>query len=548
MRQLDGSPSVGRALLAVLATLGSPLVAQTIPVPPIGGLGQSQSIFFDDGGAETSWKVFYPTAAGDAFNVDFDQAAGGMTATGVAMNTYQTTSTGVIGLKYVLLAPDNLTVDTTGATPDVNSPLSILGSLSGTVTITGNPGVSAGFCPGFVGYDLPDVTLGTSGVHVVTTCLTGDSGTWVCSDASDADARSYFTSSSYSTAASILSGHDLMLRVIGAVNTGAGSAYLTVNNASGTVEVGQADLLASTLWSNCAIQPTLYITGVTIPGYPFVQFPTTILSTGYENGSPIADLTQGTVGGFLASSISCVCVPAGSIFDVSAFYLDNCSLKKNGKPQLRSTNAVRVVVTPNLAACNPCICFGQADDGSLDGNIWKVQNPAGSRDYFNARIGGAVDPCGSGCPVTSVTSISMASWDFCGSGPSWASVGLYQESTLDPGSPDLAAVVASATTLDMAPNAADFSYPATTYDFPDVLASTSVALAGLTSGHVAARWKTGDTCTWIGSDTDGTDDNANPTGSCSNIPGTGSYFTLSGYSTPAVQFTTANWMMKVVWN
>ncbi len=538
-----------RKWFASLAVLGLSAVAtaQTIPVPPVGGLGQSMSILFDDGGAETSWKVFNPTGAGDAFNVDFDQMAGGMNVDGVALNTWQSTSTGTIGIKYVMLAGDNA-IDTTGTTPDTNAPLSILGSLSGSVTITGNPGVASGFCPGFVGYDLPNVTVGTGGLHAVTTCLTGDSGTWLCSDASNSDGRSYFTSSNYSSTATILTGHDLMVRVIGKGNVGSGSAYMTVNNATGVVDVAQTGFIAATLWSQCAIQPTAYIQGVTIPGYPFFQVPPFVLSTGYENSTSIADQSQGTIGGFLSDPSSGPCIPAGVQFTVSGFYLDNCDLKKNGKPKVKATNAVTVNVTPSLADCNPCVCFGQRDDGSLDGNIWKVQNPASSKDYFTVTVGGLTDPLGNPCPVTTVTAVEAASWDFCGAstGPSWGSVGLYEENTASPGAP--AATVASATTLSMASNAADFSYPATVYDFPDVNVSSNSTLANLANGVVAMKWATGDTCVWIGSDTDGADDDANPTGSCTSIPTTSSYFTANGFSTPAVQFTTANWMMKIDWS
>jgi hypothetical protein len=540
-----------RKWFASLAVLGLSAVAtaQTIPVPPVGGLGQSQSLLFDDGTAETSWKVFYPTGAGDAFNVDFDQLGQGMDATGVALNTFQSQSTGVLGIKYVMIAPDNLIVDSTGNTPDINAPLSILGSLSGTVTITGNPGVGAGYCPGMVGYDLPDVNLGTAGVHAVTTCLTGDSGTWLCSDRTAPDNQGSYTSNNYSTASIALNGDDLMMRVIGTMpcNPGAGpSAYMTVNNATGVTSVSQTGFLAATLWSCCAIQPTLYIQGVTLPGYPFFQVPPFILSTGYENGSPIADSKQGTVGDFLSDPSTGPCVPAGVSFDVSGFYLDNCDLKKNGKPKLKATNAVTVNVTPDLGGCNPCACFGQRDDGSLDATIWKVQNPAGSRDYFNVQVGTNVNPNGGTC-VSTVTGIEIASWDFCGTGPSWASVGLYEGSSIDAGAPDLSAAIATATTLAMPPNAAEFTYPSTLYDFPDVATSTSSALANLANGHIAVKWVTGDTCAWLASDTDGGDDDATPTGSCSTVPGTTSYFTLNAYSTAAVQFTTANWMMKVDW-
>jgi hypothetical protein len=47
---------VRRAIGAIAACLFffGAASAQTIPVPPVGGLGQSQALFFDDGGAETS--------------------------------------------------------------------------------------------------------------------------------------------------------------------------------------------------------------------------------------------------------------------------------------------------------------------------------------------------------------------------------------------------------------------------------------------------------------------------------------------------------------
>ncbi len=84
---------------AAMVVLDPGAPAQTIPLPPIGGLGQSQSLFVDDGGAETAWKVFNPTGAGDAFSVDFDRLAEGMPLTGIALSTWQSSSSGPIGLR-----------------------------------------------------------------------------------------------------------------------------------------------------------------------------------------------------------------------------------------------------------------------------------------------------------------------------------------------------------------------------------------------------------------------------------------------------------------
>jgi hypothetical protein len=540
------------ASLAVLGLTAAAASAQTIPVPPIGGLGQTQGLYFDSGPSSiTSWKVFNPTAAGDAFNVDFDDQAGNMEVTGVALNTYQTTSTGPIGISYVMVAPDSA-VDTTGTTPDINAPYSMLGSLNGTVTITGTPGLAAGFCPTFTGYDLPNATIPTTGgCHTVMNFLTGDSALWLCSDNAAPDNRSYYTLNDYSTAAIKLSGYDLHMRIIGVVNTGADSAYMTVNNSANQVSISQTGFAQATLWSTSVIQPTAYIQGVLIPSYPWLQIPPITLYTGYENGSPITNPNEGTVGDYLSDPSTGPCVPAGLTMDLYGFYLDWMDLKpKNNHPKIKKTNAVGILVTPNPGACNPCFCFGQSDDGALDGTIWKVQNPAGSRDYFNVNVGTMQDPnTGGNCNVAEVDSVQIASWDFCGSGPSWGSIGLYEGSTADPqGTPDLANPVATASTLSMAPNASDFSYPGTTYDWtPDVFTSTSSALAGLVNGHVAAKWATGDTCTWMASDTDGVDDDSGPTGTCTTIPSTDSYFTLNGYSTSAIAFTSTNWMERVVW-
>ncbi|MSR45462.1 MAG: DUF3520 domain-containing protein [Planctomycetes bacterium] len=54
-----------------LSALSSPSEsAGPIPLPVVSGLGQSQSIFFNDAAAEASWKVSHPTGAGDPFLVD----------------------------------------------------------------------------------------------------------------------------------------------------------------------------------------------------------------------------------------------------------------------------------------------------------------------------------------------------------------------------------------------------------------------------------------------------------------------------------------------
>jgi hypothetical protein len=534
------------ASLAVLGVCSTSLTAQTIPVPPIGGLGQSQQVFFDDGTYEVGWKVSWPAAPTDGYAVDFDDICGNMTVNGVSIATFtsSTTSGGPVGFGYIGLFPDNLGVSSLGYTPDLSLPL---GMTSGTITGSPAPGT---FTPTTVGYDLPDTLVPTTGgMHAVFNFLTGDSVSWLTADATGADeGHSTFTFTGYTTPA-ILESWDYPIRAIGSVAAAPGSAYITVNNGTGNVPVGQTDIINATLWSTCATQPTIYLQGVFLP--TFLAVPSFVLLTGYENFSPVTNAFMGSLSAPLSDPSVGPCVPAGAVFGVGAFYLDNCTLKKNGKPKLRLSNTVTVTVTPNFAACNPCLCFGQLDDGSQDFFIWKVQNPAGSLDFFNVNHGPFNDLAGVDCG-TGLTGMQIASWDFCGTGPSWASVGLYAANTgVDPsgGTPDLGTPVALSTSLSMAPGAADVGYPATPYPFAStVFASTNAVLLAGGDLNTAAKWITGDTCVWHGSDSDGIDDDSTTVGAgCTLIPSSTTFFAVAGYSVPSIPFTGMNWMQKIDW-
>jgi hypothetical protein len=240
------------------------------------------------------------------------------------------------------------------------------------------------------------------------------------------------------------------------------------------------------------------------------------------------------------------CPPAGLV-GIGAYYVDNADLKPNGRGRIKQTNVVDVTVTANPYLCNPCACFGQVDDGSMDGTVWKVLTPSGPADYFTNRIAHAQFD-GTPCPAPAVvTAIEIASWDFCGTGPSWSSVGLYPASPLlGPNAPDLTTPVALATTLNVPPGAADWSYPATTYDFPDVAASTSSTLANATALHVTVGWPTGDSCIWVASDRNGTGDDGSLAGACTKVPGSVTYFSTNGFTTPGT-VNVQTLMMRVSW-
>lgn len=546
------------ASIAVLGMASAAATAQTVPVPPVGGCGQTQSLLWDDGTFEVGWRLNFNTAVGDSWATDFNDDAAGMTVTGVAIATMQSYSfsAGPIGIRYVKLCPDNLAVSTLGRTPDLNAPLAQRNSTSG--AITGANGPSAGYCPGFVGFDTPDLLVpSTGGLHAATTFVTGDSASWLCADATIINPvnnrHSEFTTNSFATAG-LSDSWDYGIRLIASLNPAPGSAYLTVNNSIAPVSIGQAAQIQTSLWSSCgplANQPTTYLQGVFLP--TFIPVPSFTMQTGIQinasTGTSVQDPFVGTICAPLSDISQGPCVPAGAVFDVGAFYLDRCTIKKNKKPKLRLTNLVTVTVTANTKVCNPCVCFGQVDDGRVDAFIWKVNYPAQSRDYFNVRVGSFFDPnSGLGCGTT-VTDIQVSSFDRCGSGPSWDSVGLYLPNTgLDPsgGTPNLGSPVALATTLSMVPLASDVSYPVTIYDFPDVSTTASTLLNTTLGLHVAAKWKTGDTCVWMGGDSDGVDDDSTSTGVlCSSIPNTTSFFAYDGFVNAALTNPGQNWLEKV---
>jgi hypothetical protein len=541
------------ASLAVLGLCSAAATAQTLgSPPPVGGCGQSQSIVYDDGIAWTSWKVRSPTGHKDYFNVDCNDEAGNMTVSGIALQTFMSTPPAGSnpGIRYIALCPDNLAVDSLGHTPDLNSPLTRLGSRGGTgPAITGVPGPTAGYCPGMLVYDTPDVTVPTTGgAHMVMTFNTGESSTWLCSDFGSVVGRSYFTTTAYTTPATGLGNYDLMMRAVGTmIPPSNGSAYMTVNNATGSVEFPQVATVTTTLWSSAAVQPTLYEQGAFVSGFGFIPAPQLAMSTGFENFAPISDLFQGTLCGPLSDPSNPPCVPAGLAFGFTAFYIDNNDLKKNGNGKIKQTNVVNCLITSDCA-CNPCPCFGQKDDGQIDGVYWKVQNPAGPADYFNVRFD-HTDTVGAPCPNPAVvSSIDVATWDLCGAGTAaWGSIGLYPPDTVvDPsgGTPLLASPISTATSavLGLPPAHFDTGSAAHTIDIPDVNASTNAVLAGAIDLHTAVGWVPGDSCTWMGSDTDGSDD---PPGAGTSV-GTASYFTLNGYSTPAIIYP-VNWIERINW-
>ena len=463
-----------------------------------------------DGVSESCWKISNPSGPSDYFNNDYDTACAGGQILAIAAMYCETKSGGasnLIGFFY-----DNLGVDGTGTTPD----------LSNAATSLANPtGLPGTFCTDLVGYDVPDVTIASSG-HTVAGLAAGDSALWLCADTTSAANKSYFSTDGYSTPAVPFT-VNWMLFPAGPITAG----QLTVNGGSSTT-ITELDPVTFTLVGNAGISGEAWMLFVSdgignpvIAALPFVFF---------------------TVSGSSSVSGTYPCnVFTGGPVPFVAIWLDLVDTKPNGKGKIKVSNQVDMTITPNDIGCgNMFFDWGQLDDGILDANIWKVQNPAGSGDWFNVRHGPAINA--SGAPITTITGIECASWDFCGTGPNWQSVGIYPADLgfdATGGTPATGSPIStvSGTAASMGPNQSDWGYPATFYDIPDVGASTT------TDYHAAVKWNTNDSCVWIGSDTDGTD-----AGGLGALPSTASYFTSDGYSTAAVQSTNYNAMIKINWN
>ena len=169
----------------------------------------------------------------------------------------------------------------------------------------------------------------------------------------------------------------------------------------------------------------------------------------------------------------------------------------------------------------------------MDYNIWKVQNPAGSQDWFTVQMDNPTSL------VNMITSLEVSNFDFCGIGPTWGDVGIYPDNGLGTDTPNVLTPIWSSTTASMNPGASQGSAPFEVYSF------TAFAAVSTTMYHGTVHWATADTCIWLGSDTDGTD----TTITCARLvpnDGTDSSWTLNGFSSPGND-DTINYCIRINW-
>jgi hypothetical protein len=533
--------------LAVLGLDAATVTAQVIPLQIADSLFQVSE---DDGVPETIFKLSYPSQPGEAYNVDFDTDAAGMTVMGVAIELF--VLSGTAHIYQVAVCPDNLALDASGRTPDLGSPL------TGLTNPTGSPHTSTSSFPNFTTYDLPDVTLGSGGVHAVMSFNTADSNTWLCVDSLDSTGakhtgarHSFFTTDSYATpAAYSTSKWNYMIRLAGSPATPGGGLFLVNGRTSGSMEGG--DPIALQFWSSDASAPTSYVMVLDLGG-SLISFLPIVLQTGYSNFALNGIQQLGALSGTMP------CSAVGLTLSFGCFFSDNLDKKKSGANKIKLSNIASTAVKVSKS-CSPNLCFGIRDDGGMDGYVFNPRiwyglgSAAKTNDCATVHIGRA-SPL---LPVVgNLTAVESVTWDFCGTNPCWQQIGIFPANTgLDPtgSTPDLSSPLTSigGSTACSPGLGGVWGFPAVSYDTPDILANTT------TDYHATFEWANNDSCLFVGLDMYGSNDDAGydcaPALSGSNPAGSASFYSLDGFATAAVDstgggiFPVFNLMQRIDWN
>ncbi len=415
-----------------------------IAVPWINPDGRAQTLPIDclsfqmewDYHFDTGWKVANPSGPSDFVSVDINATRNGQQILGICGAFFEAQPGGQIG--ELLIAPDNLALDPSGATPDPSR------AVTRVVHPIGLPGI---FCEDLIAFDVPDVTLDSSGHHVVMKMEPGDSSVWVGADTDYSYRHSWYSADGFATKGKLFSGNFLLGTVTGPVTPGTLWA-----RGSSTIDLNETEELCFIFLGERTLQPfMLFVTNckkqLKAPAAPFVWFTGT---------NPIDDAGH--------SQLFELVWPCD--FFTGGFCLAAVYLALNGQINVSNHLSVNVSTHPS---CYPQ-CWGQRDDGLQDGSIWKVQNPSGSGDWFNVHHGSPPSF------VHTLTSVEIGTWNFCGQSASFAEVGLYDnDSALDPcGFTPMLPALAADTLTQVPGGQMQWGYPATVYDCPDLIASPSI--------------------------------------------------------------------------
>ncbi len=508
-----------RSLVAMLASavLVGPAGAQVagVDVP----FSLECKVFDGGSGSDSWWKLNNPAGDSDWFNVDFDSTCQSNAVFGLCVDVWDTFGAG--DTMTLGIYPESGVFPNT---PDLNNPLHELHA-----RVEPDDGFSD-----LISYALPCFHLGSTDVHVAMQPRPGDSGTWLGADTlGPAFNRSFVTSTSYDTGASD-GGLNWQLGLVTRPVVAAKNTFLV--NGEPSVVLNSFDPYCLAFWGTQTGQRSLlfFCSG----GIPMVSL-----------GIPVAFTTTGNVfapGPKPETWELCAPFPCGlgpAPITLCLIYQDFCDLKPNNKPKLKISNSVTMNPVQPPASC-PSACYGIQDDGDHDGFCWKVTNPSGPSDWFVVNLGTASSNTAAGMGNTGVTSVEIAMNIFCGASPSVEWVGYHRmKAGTNPSvdvEPDLATGAAILNVPVPDGTTSSGCYPGTVFSLPTAVPISTGGLPYVAGIKVFS----GDTCIWICSDTDGTD---NKSGCGSPLPNNFSARSNDNFVTNAFPVTNHNWAIKVNW-
>jgi hypothetical protein len=495
-------------------------------IPAAGGVQTQSSLWSGPKGGliDGGWVVQFPTGSSDYFDVtynvvafkgqDGDIFAGtgslALPVNGVAISITDFGS----GRTYPLAGTfnSNLSLDASGETPDLASAIS-------SVVSPANP-VPPLF--EFVGFDTPKAAIpsGATHIHTVAQLPPGDSGLLgIGADSGSTGTTgglSGFTTDGYTTPSIGASFLDFGINV-GQDNSTTTScksadrlphgAFRASNLKQG---IGEGDKHTTSIKAGDTLNLAFYGTkaGDKWRIYFNVAPCTPAVAIGPVLGT-LAD-PDGT-GSFLRLNATWPAGFGGQTFRFSAVWGNPaCS-----NPGVGFTNCVTIITLPDPT-------FGVCDDGTIESG-WVVQIPSGSSDYFNNDFGNGVGHAG-------LTSLTISVLDFVTAVPAYPTSGVSNANLGVDASghtPDIGAPLAQVS---------PFTFPSGSFETTSGLyTSHAIAVPGGSLGlhvHGWVQFPPGDSgLLGVGADT------SSGTNGCS-------FFSLDGYSSPAISFFT-NWGIRV---
>jgi hypothetical protein len=475
------------------------------------------------GAIDSGWVVSVPGGSSDYFNTahtvlpglgNSEQLVDGLPITGLAVSVADFGSSGLtfplVGVYY-----SNPALDPSGCTPDLTKPISTVA----------NPSFTTPSLFEFVTFDLPEGTIapGTPAVQAVVQFPPGDSGLLaVGSDSTVSPGGcSSFTQDGYTTPSIEISFLDFGINP-GQDNSSTSSCAPSARLPNGRLrvssrDVGSGDHLTTTVGAGDAL--TLAFFGnQSGDEFRIVCNDVNCSRVLFEGGRLFALADGDGDGSYLRLNASWPLGHGGSTFQFSAVWGNDACLD----PGVGFTNCVTIISKPDPV-------FGVCDDGTIESG-WVAQVPAGSSDYFNNDFG-LVPPT-----VNNVLGLCVSVLDFVTAVPAFPTAGVSDANlTVDPSghTPD----VSGAGVLCLI---APFTFPSGSFEttagqYTCHLCPMPVPGSSFQSeAHGWVQFPPGDSgLLAVGGDTTASN-------GCS-------FFTLDGYTTPAVTFF-VNWGIRVLTN